>query len=150
MKNTVIRYYKPPIGIKETQKIISKLAPYIIPPLIGRVDIEEYTKKIGSYADMINLETEEDIVGNLAIYLNRAEGFITSFVIHPSFQGMGYGKKMLENAEEIAINNGIYKICLEVYSDNYSARQFYVKQGFVTVKQECNWIRMNKKLREEK
>lgn len=150
MKHIEIKHYAPPIDVKEMERILLYLDPYIVPRLSGRVNIENYARKLATYADIFNLEIEGKVVGNLAIYLNSEEGFLTSIAICPEYQGLGYGRELWERAQELAINKKITAVCLEVYTSNISAKRFYLNRGFQIQKKENDWIRMKKILGEER
>ncbi|MEH7075298.1 GNAT family N-acetyltransferase [Neobacillus drentensis] len=51
-------------------------------------------------------------------------------VVHPKFQGKGYGKQLLQFAEEFALQNGYSSIRLDVYRQNPGALTLYERSGF--------------------
>ncbi|MGF6906379.1 GNAT family N-acetyltransferase [Fusobacterium sp. PH5-44] len=55
---------------------------------------------------------------------------IRTFVIHPQFLRNGFGKKLLEFAEELAIYNKIKSIRLDVAENNFPAISLYEKIGY--------------------
>ena len=50
---------------------------------------------------------------------------------------LGYGSKLLEEAERISKEQGMKKIRLEVYNDNEAGIAFYKKSGYIYEK-ECS------------
>ncbi|HEY2421931.1 MAG TPA: GNAT family N-acetyltransferase [Neobacillus sp.] len=50
--------------------------------------------------------------------------------VHPVYQGKGYGKRLLEFAEEFAVTNGHSSIRLDVYSGNPGAVVLYERKGY--------------------
>ena len=150
MKHIEINHYAPPTDVKKIKEMLLELDPYIMPRLSGRVDIGSYATKIAKFADIFNLEIEGNVVGNLAIYLNSNEGFITSIAICPKYQRLGYGRKLWERAQEVAISRKITTIYLEVNKSNALALKFYFGLGFQIEMEKNNWIRMQKVLREGK
>ncbi|GED66007.1 GNAT family N-acetyltransferase [Lysinibacillus sp. FSL M8-0216] len=58
------------------------------------------------------------------------EGFIYDFVIFEQYQGQGYGKKAMKEAEIIAKQLGMNKIGLNVFGHNKIARGLYEKMGY--------------------
>lgn len=61
---------------------------------------------------------------------NPSEGFIYDFVIFEQYQGQGYGKKAMKEAEIIAKELGMNKIGLNVFGHNKIARGLYEKMGY--------------------
>ncbi|MGE8001224.1 GNAT family N-acetyltransferase [Lysinibacillus sp. NPDC093190] len=61
---------------------------------------------------------------------NPNEGFIYDFVIFEQYQGQGYGKKAMKEAEIIAKKLGMNKIGLNVFGHNKIARGLYEKMGY--------------------
>jgi len=61
---------------------------------------------------------------------NPSEGFIYDFVIFEQYQGQGYGKKAMKEAEIIAKALGMNKIGLNVFGHNKIARGLYEKMGY--------------------
>ncbi|MBM4765213.1 GNAT family N-acetyltransferase [Bacillus sp. B15-48] len=53
-----------------------------------------------------------------------------SFCVHPSVQGGGYGRKMLNFAEKFAMEQGYSVLRLDAYSGNEAAFRFYEKRGY--------------------
>lgn len=68
-------------------------------------------------------------------------GFIYDIHISDQFQGQGYGKKAMNEIENVAKDLGMVKIELHVFAHNQAARSLYKKLGY----EETN-IRMAKKL----
>lgn len=58
------------------------------------------------------------------------KGFIYDFVIFEQYQGQGYGKKAMKEAEIIAKQLGMNKIGLNVFGHNKIARGLYEKMGY--------------------
>lgn len=61
---------------------------------------------------------------------NPSEGYIYDFVIFEQYQGQGYGKKAMKEAEIIAKELGMNKIVLNVFGHNKIARGLYEKMGY--------------------
>ncbi|WP_338651561.1 GNAT family N-acetyltransferase [Lysinibacillus sp. Y5S-8] len=61
---------------------------------------------------------------------NPNEGYIYDFVIFEQYQGQGYGKKAMKEAEIIAKELGMNKIGLNVFGHNKIARGLYEKMGY--------------------
>ncbi|MEG0005039.1 MAG: GNAT family N-acetyltransferase [Clostridium sp.] len=50
--------------------------------------------------------------------------------VHPSYQGMGLGKKMLKFIEDEGKKNNHQSIRLDTYSENITSNKLYEKYGF--------------------
>ncbi|AWV97708.1 GNAT family N-acetyltransferase [Arcticibacterium luteifluviistationis] len=77
-------------------------------------------------------------IGYLSYELNVKNESITKIhkiYLHPSTQGKGYGKELIAYAKKIAIENKQRALTLNVNKYN-KAYNFYLKQGFVLVKNE--------------
>ncbi len=64
----------------------------------------------------------EDVKGS-ALIIHR-------LAVHPQCQGIGYGKKLLQFAEDYAYTKGHTSIRLDVFSDNTGAITMYERAGF--------------------
>ncbi|GGN93491.1 GNAT family N-acetyltransferase [Saccharibacillus kuerlensis] len=51
-------------------------------------------------------------------------------VVHPSYQGRGVGRKLMESAKLYTLRRGIKKLRLRVLSTNEDAVRFYLRCGF--------------------
>ena len=57
-------------------------------------------------------------------------GKIGLIATHPDFQGKGFGKKLLQKAENYCIKNGIIHLEIPTQKENIQACSFYKKQGY--------------------
>lgn len=55
---------------------------------------------------------------------------ILSIAVDPGYQGLGYGKILLEHAEKLAIEKGFEWMNLSVDENNHQAIIFYIKNGW--------------------
>ena len=90
-------------------------------------------------------------VGLLGMHTNWREGKeylaeIHELVVDPQFQGRGVGKKLIEEAIQIALSRGRKKIELWVGEKNRKAQEFYLHNGFQEKEQRGIWIRMIEEL----
>ena len=58
---------------------------------------------------------------------------ITSVAVHPDFRRMGIGKKLLDTAENEAVNRNCESITLEVRESNLAAISLYLGSGYKQV-----------------
>lgn len=107
-----------------------------IPPLMPRVDVSEYARKIAAHAQQFWLYQFEKVVGFAACYFNdpaNITGFITSISVTPDMQGTGAGTLLLNEIIRYAQDKGTIQIRLEVFELNEHAILFYKKRGFQVV-----------------
>lgn len=81
---------------------------------------------------------EEEVVGYLKINEGTAQTErvgehaleVERIYIRKDYQGLGYGKQLLQAAEEIALKKEKALIWLGVWEKNYRAQAFYEEMGF--------------------
>ena len=56
--------------------------------------------------------------------------YIEHISINKPYQRMGYGQKLLEKIYQLAIENGIETIALDIWTFNKQSQSFFGKQGF--------------------
>ncbi len=66
-------------------------------------------------------------------HASRHCGCIVSFWVKPAFRGHGLAKGLLQNLQQIAKNQGIRKISLNVTTTQSSAIRLYEKVGFTKI-----------------
>lgn len=68
---------------------------------------------------------DDDLIGMLRLDKHRTYYELSSFAVHPTYQGFGYGGQMLKHT----IKNTDLPICLRVHQDN-PAYNLYLRHGF--------------------
>ncbi len=114
-------------------KLLSKLDSAYIPSISSLVDIEEYSNKLYTFADLLILKNNGLEIGICALYANNYENkiaYISSIGILPEYQGYGFGSKLVNAAFELVSQKGFLYVDLEVYKENIKAYKFYLKNGF--------------------
>ncbi len=110
---------------------------------------EEYPSKTAFEKDITRNELfvlviEERIIGCMVLtpimdseYIpikwlseNKNNLYIHRLAIHPKDQGKGYAQKMMDFAEQFAINNNYCSIRLDTFSKNNRNQKFYEIRGF--------------------
>lgn len=56
-------------------------------------------------------------------------GLIRSVAVHPSFQGQGLGRKLVETIQRFSIEKGLR----EIYSLTETAEEFFLKQNYIVI-----------------
>ena len=72
-------------------------------------------------------------------------GWINYLAVHPNFQGLGYGQKMMESVESELRKRGCPKINLQIRPGNDRVMAFYQKLGF----KDDKVLSMGKRLEED-
>lgn len=87
--------------------------------------------KLNPYAHYLVLEIDEEIGGYLGLWITGEEAEIINFYVAKKYQGMGFGKMLLDFALNLCQMSNVKSISLEVRSTNLPARNLYEKFGFV-------------------
>lgn len=89
-------------------------------------DIMFYRSIMPLYLRQVDLYVIRNGSGEIISFMGLSEEMIEMLFIHPSYQGLGFGKSLLNFA---VLNKGVYKV--DVNEQNKSACQFYKHMGFV-------------------
>jgi len=117
-----------------------------VPPLGGRVDIDEYAEKIAKKAARFEAWSGDTMVGLIAAYCNDKErgiAYITSVSLLKTWMGKGVATQLLSQCVEYAKAYGMHQISLEVAEENTPAIKLYKKSGFSESKVKGPFINMN-------
>lgn len=68
------------------------------------------------------------------LFVPRRYVHINELIVHPSFQGQGIGRLLLQRVHEWAQELEITEVELDVYEFNTSARLFYERLGYQTIR----------------
>jgi ribosomal protein S18 acetylase RimI-like enzyme len=90
-------------------------------------------EKNNTFFGAINLgETQEEEYKQIDWKFNHSNILVIHrLVVHPSFQGEGFGNKLMTFAEDFAKQNGYSSIRLDTYSQNEKAVNFYRNRNYV-------------------
>ncbi|MFJ5715296.1 GNAT family N-acetyltransferase [Neobacillus sp. NPDC093127] len=94
--------------------------------------------------NLFGIQADKQVVGAVALDTNESKKYrdllwedvngspliIHRLAVHPQYQGKGFGKKLLQFAEDYALTNGHTSIRLDVFSDNPGALTMYERAGF--------------------
>jgi ribosomal protein S18 acetylase RimI-like enzyme/2-polyprenyl-3-methyl-5-hydroxy-6-metoxy-1,4-benzoquinol methylase len=104
-----------------------------VPPLSGRVEINDYARKIVSKATRFEAWSGSTLVGLVAAYCNDQENriaYISSVSVLRAWTGKGIASRLMSQCIEHAKASGMRQIGLEVAGDNTPAIKLYEKGGF--------------------
>lgn len=104
-----------------------------VPPLSGRVELDDYAHKISAKAARFEAWVDGELVGLVAAYCNEAErgiAFITSVSVRDDWQGRGVAARLMERCIGHVATIGFKRIELEVDKENSGAIKLYEKTGF--------------------
>jgi putative acetyltransferase len=77
--------------------------------------------------------------------LGSHSGEISAIAVHPDFHGKGIGRRLMEEALDVARGLGLRRTWLTVTEDNYVAIHLYVRMGFEVEGREREAVRRRRK-----
>lgn len=90
-------------------------------------------------AGFIVAEVGRHVVGYNIFWIREGIGHIIAIAVKSPFRSMKVGSLLLEKSLDIFAANNIFTVNLEVRKSNVKAINFYVKHGFVTIKEEDDY-----------
>jgi len=144
--NEVVEYLS---GTASEVQIIEHLSccdANFVPPLSGRIDINDYAKKIAGKAMRFEAWSGGTLVGLVAAYCNDHEkriAYITSVSVLKAWTGKGIAVQLMNYCIEHSKMLGMREIVLEVAQDNRPAIRLYERSGFVAGNMNPPFITMN-------
>lgn len=124
----------------QIQEIISFCDDSFREPILKREGSQEMLYKVTNFSIFLVAYVGEDIAGYAAFYANdnvNKIAYLTLIAIKPEFQSKGIGCELLTKCEELALNNGMTEMKLEVKKYNTGAMRFYEAHGYLYLS-ECN------------
>ena len=113
-------------------------------PLNQKVDIEEYTLKLFTYATFFVCYDDETIIGMICCYMNRPpQAYISHVCVSSEYQGKGIFMKLFTCLKSECVKQRFSQIALEVGVKNVKAQNIYKKMGFGIVKQSEHSFYLN-------
>jgi N-acetylglutamate synthase-like GNAT family acetyltransferase len=140
MRNILIRKVEP----KDIDRIhdLSQQLGYSI----DRQELKNNVQTILSHQDyQLVVITEDDFVfGWMSLNIRHAVEMssfmqITAIVVDENKRGLGYGKKLIDFAENQALKWSLKKMALYSNNKRIEAHQFYQAQGFIKTK-DSSWF----------
>lgn len=121
-----------------------------VPPLSGRVKINDYAQKIASNAARFEAWSGGTLVGMVAAYCNNRDkhiAFITSISVLKAWAGKGVASCLMIKCIEHLKELGMKQVSLEVAEENKPAIRLYEKNGFIVGGANAPFISMHLYLR---
>lgn len=112
-------------------KHLKAVSSFFLPPLEGRVNIEEYANKLFIHAEREEAYYNGELTGLIAYYYTEGEkeAFISNVSVLPEFKNKGIASSLLSKVKLFLRDKGVCKISMEV-ANNSSIIDFYRKNGF--------------------
>ncbi|MDH7476210.1 MAG: GNAT family N-acetyltransferase [Microgenomates group bacterium] len=108
-----------------------------VPPLDTYTNLDNYSKKIITFAERFEAWDKNKFIGLVAVYYNdfsSKKGFITVVGINPNYVKQRIATKLLKKVIEYGKRKKFKKIDLEVKTNNIIALKLYKKLGFKMIK----------------
>ena len=141
----VVEYLSNKASEVEIAEHLSRCEADFVPPLSGRLEINDYAKKIASKAMRFEAWSDGRLVGLVAAYCNDQEkriAYITSVSVLREWMGKGIAAFLMKQCIEYAKTSGMRQIGLEVAEGNTLAIALYEKSGFLASKTNAPFVSM--------
>lgn len=112
-------------------RFITKISDDFVPPLLPRIDIDDYYAKLKSLATIVVCIDEGNIVGLAATYCNNRDtklAYTTLVGVDKDYRGRHIATKLMEKTKVCAKQSGMKKI--GIHTNNPHARELYIKCGY--------------------
>ena len=117
-----------------------------VPPLSGRVEINDYARRITSKAIRFEAWSGDTLVGLLAVYCNdqvKRIAYITTVSVLRAWTSNGIATHLMGQCIEHVKASGMRQISLDVANDNAPAIKLYEKNGFAVGKASTPFVSMS-------
>ena len=141
----VVEYLSNKASEVEIAEHLSRCEADFVPPLSGRLEINDYAKKIASKAMRFEAWSDGRLVGLVAAYCNDQEkriAYITSVSVLREWMEKGIAAFLMRQCIEYAKTSGMRQIGLEVAEGNTPAIALYEKSGFLAGKTNAPFVSM--------
>jgi ribosomal-protein-alanine N-acetyltransferase len=95
------------------------------------------------------LELDDYIVGYGLMSVGAQEAHILNLCVHPNFQRCGYGRSLLKQLLNLARQQQVNTVFLDVRPSNYAALTLYYQIGFNQIGHRKNYYPNGKRGRED-
>ncbi len=111
---------------------------------------EEIFKQILASAQTFVLEEEGRLLGFCTYAIAKDGLHIIFMAVEKNAQRKGFGRILLDQAERTALKNGKQHMRLEIRPANRKALIFYRKNGFITISEDAEKLKMQKNAGEDR
>lgn len=120
---------------KDLKVHLSECSENFIPPLIERVDLGSYAKKISTHAITFEAWNDKELIGLIAVYCSSDNkvGFITNVSVLKRYMGAGIATLLLKESIDALRKRGCEQLNLEVNEKNEPAIAFYKSNNFIEI-----------------
>ncbi|MDA8106810.1 MAG: GNAT family N-acetyltransferase [Nitrospiraceae bacterium] len=142
----VIQYRLNTASSAEIAEHLLRCDAHFVPPLSGRVEIDNYARKIANKATRFEAWSGDKLLGLIAAYCNDRDSriaYITSVSILQDYVGKGISNRLMNQCVEYAKAADMRQISLEVAVNNKPAIKLYEKSGFVAGKSDTSFVCMH-------
>lgn len=90
-------------------------------------------EKLCEFSVIIGVYCNGEVSAYCAMYINDMEtrqAYITMFAVHPDYQGLGIGQKLMYESINFAKKQGMHSIKLEVNDGSSQAIKLYLRTGY--------------------
>ena len=119
------------ISFNEFVSFLRQVEQDFVPPLLDRIDVEIYYKKVSTYATLIACYLGDELIGLSISYDNNMEskkGFVTFIAVNSRYRGNGIASHLLDIACDHAKKQGMDYMGIE--TNNIVAKECYIKNNF--------------------
>lgn len=141
--------------VEEAEKQLLYFEKFLSPTLLERgIDIKSYVQKMFSQGVILSCKNEDGhIMGLLGMYVNDKEtytAYLSFLSVDSNFRGFHVGEVMMQQAEKMALENGMRNFKLEVRKTNINGIAFYKHMGYEVIEEATkDSYYMRKKLKEK-
>ena len=121
-----LEYLRPMLSDDLTELMVGELAAYPYPWTRGNFEDCLSNKAYSCWV----FEQDQLLLGHLVVSIVLKEAHILNICLYPEYQNKGWGRKLLDEAETIAKNNGAETCFLEVRPSNKSGLHIYQSEAY--------------------
>lgn len=131
--NASVEYRLNTATVDEIAAHLSQCDAHFVPPLSGRVTIDEYAGKIASRAMRFEAWSSGSLIGLVAAYCNdetTGVAYVTSVSVLGEWMDQGHARRLVGRCVEYVRAAGMRRVKLEVAEENAAALRLYANSGF--------------------
>lgn len=119
------------VGFDDFVSFLTAVEQDFVPPLLRRIDINEYYTKCRKNATFAVCRRNDEIIGLAVFYCNdtvKKKAYVTLFAVKREYRGHGIAKILLGNIADFSRQLGMEVVGL--HTNNELAYKVYLKSGF--------------------